>query len=160
MSDVACVRFGDFGRIASHLQVWQRYVCRAAAGSGREEVCSTAGRLTPAMYSQMVAVAGLSDGLRRQSPALADVASCVTVRRAFRTVGQRGCPPLRRDSRRVYQALLAASAAGMLAAAAWLVHSRERRRRRDSERFKVSPYRLPIEDKVLLNSPRRPYRRV
>lgn len=141
-------------------QVWQRYVCRAAAGSGREEVCSTAGRLTPAMYSQMVAVAGLSDGLRRQSPALADVASCVTVRRAFRTVGQRGCPPLRRDSRRVYQALLAASAAGMLAAAAWLVHSRERRRRRDSERFKVSPYRLPIEDKVLLNSPRRPYRRV
>lgn len=141
-------------------QVWQRYVCRAAAGSGREEVCSTAGRLTPAMYSQMVAVAGLSDGLRRQSPALADVASCVTVRRAFRTVGRRGCPPLRRDSRRVYQALLAASAAGMLAAAAWLVHSRERRRRRDSERFKVSPYRLPIEDKVLLNSPRRPYRRV
>jgi hypothetical protein len=51
-----------------------------------------AGCLTPAMYSQMVAVAGLSDGLRRQSPALADVASCVTVRRALRTVGQRGCP--------------------------------------------------------------------
>ena len=118
------------------------------------------GRLTPAMYSQMVTVAGLSDGLRGQSPALADIASCVTVRRAFQTVSQRGCPPLRRDSGRLYQALLAASLAAMLAAAAWVVHSRERRRRRESELFKVSPYRLPIEEKVLLNSPRRPYRRV
>ncbi|CAD6336097.1 unnamed protein product [Miscanthus lutarioriparius] len=140
-------------------QVWQRYVCRATGSSG-QEVCSTVGRLTPAMYSQMVTVAGLSDGLRGQSPALADIASCVTVRRAFQTVSQRGCPPLRRDSGRLYQALLAASLAAMLAAAAWVVHSRERRRRRESERFKVSPYRLPIEEKVLLNSPRRPYRRV
>lgn len=140
-------------------QVWQRYVCRATGSSG-QEMCSTVGRLTPAMYSQMATVAGLSDGLRRQSPALADIASCVTVRRAFQTVSQRGCPPLRRDSSRVYQALLAASVAAMLAAAAWVVHSRERRRRRESERFKVSPYRLPIEEKVLLNSPRRPYRRV
>ncbi|CAD6338887.1 unnamed protein product [Miscanthus lutarioriparius] len=140
-------------------QVWQRYVCRATGSSG-QEVCSTVGRLTPAMYSQMVTVAGLSEGLRGQSPALADIASCVTVRRAFQTVSQRGCPPLRRDSSRVYQALLAASVAAMLAAAAWVVHSRERRRRRESERFKVSPYRLPIEDKVLLSSPRRPYRRV
>jgi len=139
--------------------VWQRYVCRATGSSG-QEVCSTVGRLTPAMYSQMVTVAGLSEGLRGQSPALADIASCVTVRRAFQTVSQRGCPPLRRDSSRVYQALLAASVAAMLAAAAWVVHSRERRRRRESERFKVSPYRLPIEEKVLLSSPRRPYRRV
>ncbi|KAJ1260108.1 hypothetical protein BS78_10G206900 [Paspalum vaginatum] len=143
-------------------QMWQRYVCRAtpAPGSSGQEVCATVGRLTPAMYSQLLTAASVSDGLRRQTPALADLASCATVRRAFQTVIERGCPPLRRDSSRVYQALLAASVAAMLSAAAWLVHSRERRRRRESERFRVSPYRLPIEEKVLLNSPRRPYRRV
>ncbi|TKW22136.1 hypothetical protein SEVIR_4G209100v4 [Setaria viridis] len=140
-------------------QVWQRFVCRTTAASG-SEVCATVGRLTPAMLSQMLTVASVSDGLRRQAPALRDLANCATVRRAFQTISERGCPPLRRDSSRVYQALLAASVAAMLAAAAWVAHSRERRRRRESERFRVSPYRLPIEDKVLLNSPRRPYRRV
>ncbi|KAL6603759.1 hypothetical protein ACP70R_044120 [Stipagrostis hirtigluma subsp. patula] len=142
---------------------WQRYVCRATAtaapGSG-QEVCATAGRLTPAMYSHMLAVASVSDGLRSQAPVLADLASCETVRRAFRTVSERGCPQLRRHSGRVYQALLAASVAAMVAAAAWVAHSRERRRRRESVRFRALPYRLPIEEKVLLNSPRRPYRRV
>jgi hypothetical protein len=141
-------------------QVWQRFVCRTTAAASGSEVCATVGRLTPAMLSQMLTVASVSDGLRRQAPALRDLASCATVRRAFQTISERGCPPLRRDSSRVYQALLAASVAAMLAAAAWVAHCRERRRRRESERFKVSPYRLPIEDKVLLNSPRRPYRRV
>ncbi|XP_039841897.1 uncharacterized protein LOC120702239 [Panicum virgatum] len=142
-------------------QVWQRFVCRTAAAPGSgSELCATVGRLTPPMLSQMLTVASVSDGLRRQAPALRDLASCATVRRAFQTISERGCPPLRRDSSRVYQALLAASVAAMLAAAAWLAHSRERRRRLESERFRASPYRLPIEEKVLLNSPRRPYRRV
>ncbi|CAN6216169.1 unnamed protein product [Urochloa humidicola] len=141
-------------------QVWQRFVCRTTTTASGSEVCATAGRLTPAMLSRMVTVAGASDGMRRQAPAMRDLASCATVRRAFREIGERGCPPLRRDSGRVYQALLAASVAAMLAAAASVAHSRERRRRWESERFRVSPYRLPIEEKVLLNSPRRPYRRV
>nr|CAB3470984.1 unnamed protein product [Digitaria exilis] len=141
--------------------VWQRFVCRTTTSPGTStEVCATVGRLTPAMLSQMLTVASVSDGLRQQAPAMRDLASCATVRRAFQTIGERGCPSLRRDSSRVYQALLAAAIAAMLAAAAWVVHSRERRRRRESELFRVSPYRLPIEEKVLLNSPRRPYRRV
>nr|CAB3468538.1 unnamed protein product [Digitaria exilis] len=143
------------------LTVWQRFVCRTTTSPGTStEVCATVGRLTPAMLSQMLTVASVSDGLRQQAPAMGDLASCATVRRAFQTIGERGCPSLRRDSSRVYQALLATSVAAMLAAAVWVVHSRERRRRRESELFRVSPYRLPIEEKVLLNSPRRPYRRV
>ncbi|KAF8687164.1 hypothetical protein HU200_042828 [Digitaria exilis] len=146
---------------ANAQQVWQRFVCRTTTSPGTStEVCATVGRLTPAMLSQMLTVASVSDGLRQQAPAMRDLASCATVRRAFQTIGERGCPSLRRDSSRVYQALLAAAIAAMLAAAAWVVHSRERRRRRESELFRVSPYRLPIEEKVLLNSPRRPYRRV
>ncbi|KAL6873419.1 hypothetical protein ACP4OV_013501 [Aristida adscensionis] len=140
-------------------QVWRRFVCRATAAPG-PEVCATAGRLTPAMYSKMAAAAGVADGLHSQAPALADLANCTTVRRAFATVSARGCPPLRRHSGRVYQALLASAAAAMAAVAAWAAHARERRRRRESEAFLSSPYRLPVEEKVLLNSQRRPYRRV
>ncbi|WVZ59082.1 LOW QUALITY PROTEIN: hypothetical protein U9M48_009282 [Paspalum notatum var. saurae] len=105
-------------------QVWQCYVCRATAApvSSGQDVCATVGRLTPAMYSLLLTAASVSDGLRRQTPALAE-----TVHRAFQTMIERGCPSLRRDSSRVYQA--------MLAAAAWVVHSRERRRRREYERF-------------------------
>ncbi|KAK3130922.1 hypothetical protein QOZ80_6BG0499690 [Eleusine coracana subsp. coracana] len=138
-------------------QAWQRFVCRATTGAPGQEVCATPGRLTPTLYGEMLRVVGISEGLRLQAPALAELASCATVRR---TVSGAYCPPLRRHSGRVYQALLAASVAAMLAAAAWLGHARERRRRRESHRFRVSPYRLPLEDKVLLNSPRRPYKRV
>ncbi|TVU08301.1 hypothetical protein EJB05_41714, partial [Eragrostis curvula] len=141
-------------------QVWQRFVCRATPAPGQRELCATTGRLTPSLYGEMVRAVGVGDGLRSQAPALADLATCATVRRAFRTVSDGYCPALRRHSARVYEALLAASVAAAFAAAAWVAHARERRRRRESERFRVSPYRLPVEEKVLLNSPRRPYRRV
>ncbi|RCV22184.1 hypothetical protein SETIT_4G200400v2 [Setaria italica] len=72
-------------------QVWQWFVCRTTAASG-SEVCATVGRLTPAMLSQMLTVASVSDGLRRQAPALRDLASCATVRRAFQTIIERGGP--------------------------------------------------------------------
>ncbi|EEE66111.1 hypothetical protein OsJ_22147 [Oryza sativa Japonica Group] len=57
------------------------------------------------------------------------------------------------------EALLAVSVAVAAAVAAWVAHSQERRRRSETRRFQVSPYRFPIEEKSLLKSPRRPYRR-
>ncbi|KQK16791.2 hypothetical protein BRADI_1g30640v3 [Brachypodium distachyon] len=142
-------------------QVWQGFVCRrlTAGGAQGPDVCATVGRLTPAMYSQALTVANASEGLVNYGPVLADLADCTFVRRTFRTIVREGCPGLRRHSGRVYQALLVVSAAMAAAAAAWLVHSRERRRRSEATRFRVSPYRLPIDEKSLLKSPRRPYRR-
>uniref|UniRef100_A0ACD6AAZ0 Uncharacterized protein n=1 Tax=Avena sativa TaxID=4498 RepID=A0ACD6AAZ0_AVESA len=139
-------------------QAWQGFVCRTTGAPG-SEICATVGRLTPAMYSQALAVANASDGLVGYGPVLAGLADCTFVRRTFETVVADSCPGLRRYSGRVYQALLAVAAGVMAAAVAWLVHSRERRRRREAVRFRVSPYRLPIDDKSLLKSPRRPYRR-
>uniref|UniRef100_A0ACD5ZD01 Uncharacterized protein n=1 Tax=Avena sativa TaxID=4498 RepID=A0ACD5ZD01_AVESA len=139
-------------------QAWQGFVCRTTGAPG-SEICATVGRLTPTMYTQALAVANASDGLVGYGPVLAGLADCTFVRRTFETVVADSCPGLRRYSGTVYQALLAVAAGVMAAAVAWLVHSRERRRRREAVRFRVSPYRLPIDDKSLLKSPRRPYRR-
>ncbi|CAM0909218.1 unnamed protein product [Alopecurus aequalis] len=140
-------------------QAWQRYVCRPTTAPGGSEICATVGRLTPAMYSQALAVVNASDGLVGYGPVLAGLADCTFVRRTFETIVADSCPGLRRYSGRVYQALLAVAVGVMAAVVVWLVHSRERRRRHDAIRFRVSPYRLPIDEKSLLKSPRRPYRR-
>ncbi|KAF7111545.1 hypothetical protein CFC21_111546 [Triticum aestivum] len=139
-------------------QAWRGHVCQAAGAPG-QETCATPGRLTPSMYAQALAVANASAGLVGYGPVLAGLADCTFVRRTFEAVVADGCPGLRRHSGRVYQALLAVAVAVAAAVAAWVVHTRERRRRREAVRFRVSPYRLPIEDKSLLKSPRRPYRR-
>ncbi|KAM3214901.1 hypothetical protein ACQJBY_067071 [Aegilops geniculata] len=141
-------------------QAWRGHVCQASGAPGQsQETCATPGRLTPSMYAQALAVANASAGLVGYGPALAELADCTFVRRTFEAVVADGCPGLRRHSGRVYRALVAVAVAVAAAVAAWVVHTRERRRRREAVRFRVSPYRLPIEDKSLLKSPRRPYRR-
>ncbi|KAG8075145.1 hypothetical protein GUJ93_ZPchr0006g41542 [Zizania palustris] len=145
---------------ASAPRAWQGYVCRATTtGSSGSEICATTGRITPTMYSQMLTAVNASSGLLRYGPVLANLANCSYVRQAFQTVTRNHCPGLRRYSGTVYQALLAVSVAVVAAVVAWVVHSRERRRRSNTKRFQVSPYRFPIEENALLKSPRRPYRR-
>lgn len=157
LSDRACAA-GEVAA-ADAPRAWRGYVCRATGAAPSSEVCATTGRLTPTMYDQMVAAANASAGLTQYGPVLADLADCSYVRRAFQAVTAAHCPGLRRHSGRVYQALLAVSVAVAAAVAAWVAHSRERRRRSETRRFQVSPYRFPIEEKSLLKSPRRPYRR-
>ncbi|XP_044959521.1 uncharacterized protein LOC123410645 [Hordeum vulgare subsp. vulgare] len=139
-------------------QAWRGHVCRAAGAPG-PEVCATPGRLTPSMYAQALAVANASAGLVGYGPVLAELADCTFVRRAFEAVAADNCPGLRWHSGSVYRSLVTVAAAVAAAVVAWVVHAKERRRRREAVRFRVSPYRLPIEDKSLLKSPRRPYRR-
>ncbi|KAF2927799.1 uncharacterized protein [Oryza sativa Japonica Group] len=157
LSDRACAA-GEVAA-ADAPRAWRGYVCRATGAAPSSEVCATTGRLTPTMYDQMVAAANASAGLTQYGPVLADLADCSYVRRAFQAVTAAHCPGLRRHSGRVYQALLAVSVAVAAAVAAWVAHSQERRRRSETRRFQVSPYRFPIEEKSLLKSPRRPYRR-
>ncbi|KAL6629971.1 hypothetical protein ACP70R_029736 [Stipagrostis hirtigluma subsp. patula] len=139
-------------------QAWQDYVCRttvdAATGT---EVCATAGRITPTMYAQLAGAANVSYGLHHYGPVLAALADCTFVRETFRSIGDDHCPGLRAYSGQVYRGLLDAAVAVTLAVVLWVVHSRERRRRRDAMRT-PAPYQFYVEERALLKSPARPSR--
>uniref|UniRef100_A0A0E0JWF9 Uncharacterized protein n=1 Tax=Oryza punctata TaxID=4537 RepID=A0A0E0JWF9_ORYPU len=152
--------------LAAAPRAWRGHVCRtthAVASSGSPEVCATVGRLTPAMYAQMVAAANVGDGVSRYGPVLADMADCTFVRRAFQVVGDEHCPGLGRYSGQVYRGLLAVAVAVMVSVVLWVAHSRERRRRSDAMELRTaaSPYTLHhshLEEGALLKSPRMLYR--
>ncbi|KAF0906043.1 hypothetical protein E2562_009056 [Oryza meyeriana var. granulata] len=151
--------------LAAAPRAWREHVCRThtVASSGSPEVCATVGRLTPAMYDQMVAAANVSDGLSRYGPVLVGMADCTFVRRAFRAIGDEHCPGLGRYSGQVYRGLLAVAVAVLVSVVLWVVHSTERRRRSDAMELRVatSPYTLHhshLEEGALLKSPRILYR--
>ncbi|KAF2943461.1 hypothetical protein DAI22_02g065300 [Oryza sativa Japonica Group] len=146
--------------LAAAPRAWRERVCRTTrAAAAAPEVCATVGRLTPAMYAQMVAAASACDALSRYGPVLADMADCAFVRRAFRVVGDEHCPGLGRHSAEVYRGLLAVAVAALASVVLWVAHSRERRRRRDAVELRAaaSPYTVHhshLEEGALLKSPR------
>uniref|UniRef100_A0A0E0NAU3 Uncharacterized protein n=1 Tax=Oryza rufipogon TaxID=4529 RepID=A0A0E0NAU3_ORYRU len=150
--------------LAAAPRAWRERVCRTTrAAAAAPEVCATVGRLTPAMYAQMVAAASACDALSRYGPVLADMADCAFVRRAFRVVGDEHCPGLGRHSAEVYRGLLAVAVAALASVVLWVAHSRERRRRRDAVELRAaaSPYTVHhshLEEGALLKSPRMMYR--
>ncbi|KQJ93701.1 hypothetical protein BRADI_3g06197v3 [Brachypodium distachyon] len=143
-------------------QAWQAHVCQTAPGT--PDVCATPGRLTPAMYTQMVGAANVSYGIARYGPVMADVADCEFVRQAFRSIEESHCPGLGKYSEKVYRGLLIVAGGLVVSLVMWVVHSRERRRRRDAREMEraLAPAsaRAPgaykfqaLEEKGLLGSP-------
>lgn len=108
------------------LQVWQNYVCNVSSNN----TCTTVGRLTPAMYSQMINAANVSYGLYRYGPFLVGLLDCTFVRETFTGITKNHCPDLKRYSMWVYIGLAMVSAAVMLSLIFWVIYARERRHRK------------------------------
>lgn len=106
-------------------QVWSSYVCQVSPSG----ICTTTGRLTPAIYSQMVAAVNVSYALYNYSPFLVELQDCTFVRQTFSDISRDRCPNLRRYSRWIYIGLVMVSTAVMLSLIFWMVYGRERRRR-------------------------------
>ncbi|KAE9467700.1 hypothetical protein C3L33_00374, partial [Rhododendron williamsianum] len=107
-------------------QVWQNYVCQVSSNN----TCTTVGRLTPAMYSQMINAANVSYGLYHYGPFLVGLLDCRLVRETFTAITQEHCPDLKRYSMWVYIGLAMVSAAVMLSLIFWVIYARERRHRK------------------------------
>ncbi|CAB1184620.1 unnamed protein product [Spirodela intermedia] len=114
-------------------QVWRRYVCEVSARSGGE-VCTTTGRLTQRVYSQIVAATSVSAGCYQYGPFLADLQGCTFVRNTFSMITHDNCPGLRRDSNWVYVGLAVVSGAVMLSLLFWVIYTWERRHRKNSKK--------------------------
>lgn len=130
-------------------QVWKGYVCRSAVVSG-SEICTTVGRVTPSIYSQMTAAVTVSRGLYYYVPFLTQLEDCSFVRETFTAIHGNNCPGLEQNSKRVYIGLVMVSGAVMLSLIFWVIYARERRHRTYNKQFLVETGRphLPLQEKV------------
>ncbi|KAI8544244.1 hypothetical protein RHMOL_Rhmol08G0281100 [Rhododendron molle] len=112
-------------RFSFLLQVWQNYVCQVS----KNNTCTTVGRLTPAMYSQMINAANVSYGLYQYGPFLVGLLDCSFVRETFTGITKEHCPDLKRYSMWVYIGLAMVSAAVMLSLIFWSITSHDQRER-------------------------------
>lgn len=107
------------------MQVFGGYVCQTSSNG----ICTTQGRLTPAMYTQMAASVNVSYGLFKYGPFLANVQDCSFVRDTFSAIEADHCPGLRRYSKWIYVGLVMVALAVMLSLLFWVIYGRERRHR-------------------------------
>ncbi|KAK8683004.1 hypothetical protein V6N13_039080 [Hibiscus sabdariffa] len=106
-------------------EVWKKYICNVSSSG----ICTTPGRLTPKLYSQMSAAVNVSYGLYRYGPFLVNLQDCTFVRDTFTDISHDYCPGLRRYSQWIYIGLVVVSTAVMLSLIFWIIYARERRHR-------------------------------
>ncbi|KAK8295377.1 hypothetical protein V6Z12_D05G060900 [Gossypium hirsutum] len=106
-------------------EVWRNYVCQVSPTG----ICTTTGRITPALYDQMTAAVNVGSALYNYAPFLVQLQDCTFVRETFTGVYVEHCPGLRRYSRWVYIGLVMVSTSVMLSLIFWVIYGRERRHR-------------------------------
>lgn len=106
-------------------EVWSTYVCQASAAG----ICITTGRLTPAVYNQMMAGVNVGIALNNYGPFLVELEDCTFVRETFSEIYRDHCPGLQQYSRWIYVGLVMVSISVMLSLVFWVIYGRERRHR-------------------------------
>ncbi|KAG2328772.1 hypothetical protein Bca52824_011500 [Brassica carinata] len=111
--------------LSNATEVWKNYTCKFVTPG----TCSTPGRLTPKLYTQMAASVNVSYGLYKYGPFLADLRGCNFVRSTFTDIERDHCPGLKRYTEWIYVGLVLVSTAVMLSLVFWVIYARERRHR-------------------------------
>ncbi|KAL6295153.1 hypothetical protein ACE6H2_003295 [Prunus campanulata] len=117
--------------------VWQKYTCEVSASG----MCTTVGRITPDIYTQLVAAVNESYALQHYTPPLLSLQDCNFVRDTFRTITASYCPPLDRYLKIVNAGLALISVGVLLCLVLWVL-SANRPGRRELVFVKLS---LPIK---------------
>ncbi|GLT74975.1 hypothetical protein SLA2020_467350 [Shorea laevis] len=121
-------------------QEWKKYVCEVSANG----VCTSQGRLTPSIYSQLTAAVNVSYGLYNYGPFLSSLTDCTYVRQTFGHISQNYCPNLGKYSEWVYSGTVTVSAAVMFSLIFWLSYTTERRRRAHTKKANKSHPEYPL----------------
>ncbi|PWA38528.1 hypothetical protein CTI12_AA492510 [Artemisia annua] len=105
--------------IANASEVWENYTCTVSESGS----CTTAGRLTPDMYQQLVGAVNISYGLQHYAPPLLSLQDCNFVRETFKIITSDYCPPLEDRLRMVNAGLGLVSVGVMLSLALWIIYA-------------------------------------
>ncbi|CAJ1944714.1 unnamed protein product [Sphenostylis stenocarpa] len=89
------------------------------------EQCTSAGRLTPTIYTKLGDAVNVTRGLFEYGPFFADLVDCSFVRKTFNEISSTYCPPLRRYIIRVCVASVVVSAAVIVSLVSSVVFVRE-----------------------------------
>ncbi|CAN0901117.1 Transmembrane protein DDB_G0292058 [Linum grandiflorum] len=122
--------------LSNATEAWKEYVCEATESG----ICTTTGRLTTTLYSQMASAVNVSYGLFRYGPFLVELEDCTFVRSTFTDINASYCPKLRRYTEWIYVGLVIVSAAVMFSLIFWVVYARERRHRVYTKQFITRPH--------------------
>ncbi|KAJ4745731.1 envelope glycoprotein B [Rhynchospora pubera] len=122
--------------------VWKEHECQTAIVNGNE-ICTTVGRITPSLYSQMIAATSISKGLYQYGPFLTQLEDCSFVRETFATISTKDCPGLDKYTRWIYIGLDLVSVAVMLSLIFWIIFVRERRHRNNNKEFLTRSSQAP-----------------
>lgn len=99
--------------------------------------CTTVGRITPDVYSQLVTAVNVSYALFHYAPPLLNLTDCNFVRETFRTITSDYCPPLEHDLQIVVAGLGLISVGVMLCLILWFLYTD--RPQKEEEFVKQSP---------------------
>ncbi|KAI3875451.1 hypothetical protein MKX03_032157 [Papaver bracteatum] len=104
--------------------VWQNYTCTVSALG----LCTSAGRITPNMYTQLVAAVDVTYALDHYTPPLLSLQDCNFVRDTFRNITVKYCSPLEGFLRMVNAGLVLISMGTMMCLILWILYANHPRR--------------------------------
>lgn len=105
--------------IANASLVWQNYTCSVSAFG----LCTDGGRVTPDIYTQLVAAVHECYALEHYAPPLLSLQDCNFVRETFQEITSNYCPPLEHYLQMVDAGLGLISVGAMLCLALWLFYA-------------------------------------
>ncbi|XP_020251729.1 uncharacterized protein LOC109829067 [Asparagus officinalis] len=118
--------------------VWQNYTCEVSeAGS-----CISPGRITPDIYTELVAAVNVSYALDHYAPLLLSLQDCNFVRETFNSITTFYCPNLEHGLKLVNLGLAFISTGVMLCLILWIVYANRLRRR--EEVFVTTPSEVKV----------------
>ncbi|CAN1296994.1 hypothetical protein LINPERPRIM_LOCUS23311 [Linum perenne] len=99
--------------------VWQSYVCQVSSSG----FCTTAGRITPDVYRQLLAAVNETYALEYYTPLLLSLQDCKFVRDTFREITSTYCPPLEHYLQLINAGLGLISVGVLLCLVLWILYA-------------------------------------
>ncbi|KAL1317932.1 hypothetical protein HN51_070160 [Arachis hypogaea] len=107
--------------------VWKKYKCKISENG----ICNSVGRVTPEIYSELVAAVIESFALEHYTPILLSLQNCNFVRNTFKEITTSYCPPLNRYLKVINVGLGLISVGVLLCLILWILYANRPQQREE-----------------------------